>query len=48
MEHAAADPPPGAQQAGRTQSWETPQDGTGDNYIFIPFSYAYVLLFYIL
>ena len=32
VEHAAADPPPGAQQAGRTQSWSTPQDGTGNNY----------------
>ena len=29
VEHAAADPPPGAQQAGRTQSGPPPQDGTG-------------------
>ena len=35
MEHADADPPPGAQQAGSTQSGATPQDGTGDNNLFI-------------
>ena len=35
VEHAAADPPPGAQQAGRTQSRSPPQDGTGNNYFYM-------------